>query len=339
MSTPYADHFYMPAEWQLHTACWIGWPCRPASWPFSLARARASYTAVIRAISSFEPVKVVALPDQVAEAKQQCGASAEVYAFTMNDAWLRDMGPTFLVNQQGKLAGVNWQFNAWGYSHADHAQDATFAQRLLSQLKIPCYNAPFVLEGGAIHVDGAGTLLTTETCLLNPNRNPHLSRIELEILLSEYLGITKIIWLGEGLQDDETNGHIDNLACFVRSGVILALTCRDPQDGNYTVLQDNLHRLRLATDANGRKLEVIEIEQPACQMQSGMRLTLSYLNFYIANGGIIMPIFSDPADASAIAILTRLFPQRRVVAVPAYDLVHGGGGIHCITQQQPLPVC
>jgi agmatine deiminase len=333
--TPRTDHFYMPAEWQPHTACWIGWPCRPASWPFPLARAQASYTAVIQAISRFEPVKVIALSNQVEEVKQLCGAGVKVISLTMDDAWLRDMGPTFLVNNQGHLAGVNWQFNAWGYSHPDHAQDATFAQRLLSWLKIPGYNAPFVLEGGAIHVDGEGTVLTTETCVLNPNRNPHLSRADVETLLSEYLGISKIIWLGQGLQDDETDGHIDNLACFVRPGVVLALTCHDPQDSNYTVLQDNVHRLRLATDAKGRKLEVIEVEQPAWREFAGTRLALSYVNFYLANGGIVLPIFSDPADKAAIETITRLFPQHQVVTVSALDLIHGGGGIHCITQQQP----
>lgn len=333
--TPRTYHFYMPAEWQAHTACWIGWPCRPASWPFSLARAQASYTAVIQAISRFEPVKVVALPHQVEEAKQVCGTEIEVIPFAMDDAWLRDMGPTFLLDKQGHISGVNWQFNAWGYSHPDHAQDATLAQRLLAHLKIPCYDAPFVLEGGAIHVDGEGTLLTTEACVLNANRNPQLNQTDLEILLSRYLGISKIIWLGQGLQDDETNGHIDNLACFVRPGVVLALTCHDPQDGNYTALQDNVHRLRLATDAKGRRLEVIEVEQPAWREFAGTRLAMSYINFYIANRGIVMPTFSDPADRVAVETVTRLFPQHQVVTVSALDLVHGGGGIHCITQQQP----
>jgi agmatine deiminase len=200
------------------------------------------------------------------------------------------------------------------------------------------YVAPLILEGGAIHVDGEGTLLTTEDCLLNSNRNPHLTRPEFEMLLHDYLGVKQVIWLGQGLQDDETSGHIDNLACFVRPGVVVALSSHDPQDGNYLALQDNLQRLRSATDAQGRRLEIIEIEQPARREDAqGLRLALSYINFYLANGGVIMPVFDDPADSAAILTLTRLFPNRRVVTVPALDLVHGGGGIHCITQQQPLP--
>jgi agmatine deiminase len=177
--------------------------------------------------------------------------------------------------------------------------------------------------------------LTTEQCLLNPNRNPHLSRTEIETVLREYLGVNQIIWLGQGLEDDETSGHIDNIACFVRPGVVVALTSSDPADANYPALQDNLNRLRHATDARGRRLEIITIEQPAYRAVQGLRLTLSYINFYIANTGIIAPIFNDPADAAALETLAKLFPDRHIAPVCTVDLLHGGGGIHCITQQQP----
>lgn len=336
MSVPRNDNFYMPAEWHPHVACWIGWPCRPQSWPFPLAKAHANYTAVIQAIAHFEKVNVVALPNHVADVKRLCGAHVNVVPLTFDDAWLRDMGATFLINKQGACAGVAWQFNAWGGVHPDHAQDATFARRLVEYLDFPCYSAPFVLEGGAFHVDGEGTLLTTEACLLNPNRNPHLNRSDYETLLCDYLGVSKIVWLGHGLHDDETSGHVDNIACFARPGVVLALTCSDPQDSNYTALRDNIHRLRLATDAKGRKFEVVEIEQPARRDYKSERLALSYLNFYIANKGVVMPSFADPADQAALDILRQVFPTRQVVSVPALDLIHGGGGIHCITQQQPL---
>ncbi|OQW95238.1 MAG: agmatine deiminase [Beggiatoa sp. IS2] len=338
MNTPTQDGFYMPPEWHLHRCCWMGWPCRPQSWPFELTRAQASYAIVAQTIAQFEPVMMATVPERVTEAVQSCPSPIQVVTLPMDDAWLRDMGPTFIVNDQKNLAAIDWQFNAWGGSHPDHAQDVAFAQSMLAYTQIRRYVAPLILEGGAIHVDGEGTLLTTEQCLLNPNRNPHLTRRDIEKLLSDYLGVKQIIWLGQGLQEDETSGHIDNLACFVRPRVVVALNSQDPQDGNYLALQDNLQRLRQATDAKGRQLEVIEIEQPAHREDAqGLRLSLSYLNFYIANGGIIMPIFNDPADEAAIKTLTQLFPERQVVTVPALDLIHGGGGIHCITQQQPLP--
>jgi len=256
MIIPAANHFYMPPEWYPHQRCWMGFPCRPPSWPFALDRARAQYLLVAQAIAQFESVTMVAVPPQVAEAQQVCGNLLELLPMAFNDAWLRDMGPTFVINERGDVAGVTWQFNAWGGSHPDHEHDATFAQRLLAHLNLPSYAAPLVLEGGAIHVDGEGTLLTSEACLLNPNRNPHLSRAEIESLLRTYLGVTHIIWLGNGLQDDETSGHIDNLACFVRPGVVVALSTQDPQDSNYAALQDNRQRLRRARDAKGRALEV-----------------------------------------------------------------------------------
>jgi len=193
-----------------------------------------------------------------------------------------------------------------------------------------------VLEGGAVQVDGEGTLITTEQCLLNPNRNPNLWREEIERLLAGHLGIRKVIWLGEGLVDDETDGHVDNLACFVAPGVVLALTSSDPEDANYKALADNLERLRAASDVKGRPLEVIEIEQPKARTgDDGRRLGLSYVNFYIANGGVVMPSFEDPADPRAYETVVRCFPDRQVVQIPALDIVAGGGGIHCITQQQP----
>jgi agmatine deiminase len=334
-----AHLFYMPAEWHPHSYCWMAWPCRPQSWPFELSRVRASYAAVAQAIARFEPVKMIVPPEHVEEAARLCGAGIEFVSLPIDDTWVRDTGPTFIINGQGGIAGIDWQFNAWGENReniVDYQEDALLAQRILEYLQIRRYAAPFILEGGAVHVDGEGTVLTSAECLLDPNRNPYLSRNEMEALLRDYLGISKVIWLGQGLQDDETAGHIDNLACFVRPGVVAALTCNDPQDSNYAALQDNLLRLRRASDAQGRQLEIIEIEQPARRDDnSGLRLALSYINFYIANGGIIMPTFDDPADEAAIATLTKAFPDHEVVPVYALDLIYGGGGIHCITQQQP----
>jgi agmatine deiminase len=340
MNTPRANNFYMPAEWHSHSCCWMAWPHRTEYWPFAMSRVYTSCAAVAQAIARFEPVKMIASPEQVEEVRQWCGGSVEVVSLPIDDIWLRDTGPTFVIDGQGEIAGVAWQFNAWGENQeclADYQQDVMLASRLLAETQIRRYSAPLVLEGGSIHVDGEGTLLTTEECLLSPSRNPHLSRNEIAELLGEYLGIKKVIWLGEGLQDDETAGHIDNLACFVRPGTVLALSCQDPEDSNYAALQDNLQRLRHATDANGRHLEIIEIEQPSRRdNDNGLRLTLSYLNFYIANGGIVMPTFEDTADQAALEMLIKVFPARQVVPVAGLDLVYGGGCIHCMTQQQPV---
>ncbi len=337
MNAPLTNPFYMPPEWHPHRHCWMAWPSRPESWPFALARVYPNYAAVVLAIARFEPVKMIVQPAHLEEAKRWCGTNVEFVSLLVNDIWLRDTGPSFVINGQGGIAGIDWPFNAWGENReslADYQQDALLAQRILEHTQIPRYAAPLILEGGAIHVDGEGTVLTSAECLLN--RNPHLSRSEIEALLREYLGISKVIWLGQGLQDDETAGHVDNLASFVRPGVVAALTCNDLQDSNYAALQDNLHRLRCATDAKGRQLEIIEIEQPAHREDdNGLRLPLSYINFYIANGGIVMPTFDDPADDAAIATLTKAFNDRQIVPVYALNLVYGGGCIHCVTQQQP----
>jgi agmatine deiminase len=209
---------------------------------------------------------------------------------------------------------------------------------VLAQLELPCIDAPLVLEGGAIHVDGEGSVLTTEQCLLHPNRNPGMSRQEIERLLLEHLGAEKVIWLEQGLKDDDTDGHIDEIACFVRPGTVLALVGSDSGDADYAPLRRNLDILRSATDARGRRLEVIELEQPAVAYQGELRLSQSYVNFYIANGGVVMPAFGDRRrDQRAHAVVQELFPRRRVVQVPARELAYGGGNIHCITQQQPDP--
>jgi len=341
MNTPITDHFYMPAEWHSHTCCWMAWPVRAESWPFGLDRVHTTYVKVAKTIARFEAVKMIVPSEQVeAAAARFSGSNIELVSLPIDDIWVRDTAPTFVIDEQGQMAGIDWQFNAWGENReslTDYQQDAALAQRLTEYTQIRRYPAPLILEGGAIHVDGEGTVLTSEECLLDTNRNPNLSRSEIEALLRDYLGIRQVIWLGQGLLDDETAGHIDTLAAFVRPGVVATLTCSDPNDSNYAVLQDNLQRLRRATDANGRQLEIIEIEQPSRRDDNnGLRLTLSYINFYIANKAIIMPVFNDSADKAAIATLEKAFPAHQMVPVYALDLFYGGGGIHCITQQQPI---
>ena len=342
MMTPSTDGqvtagFYMPAEWERHTRCWMAWPCRPESWPDDEAfdAACRAYAEVARSISGFEPVTMVCDPADVAEASLVCGNGAQMLPLPIGDSRIRYTGPSFVSDGAGGLAGIHWRFSAWGGKYPAHDKDRQVGRLLLEQIGMPCIEAPLALEGGAFHVDGQGTLLTTEQCLLDPNRNPGLSRLEIEEQLKRHLGVSAIIWLGEGYEQDGTGGHIDEIACFVKPGTVLALTTDDPNDPNHRPFQDNLARLRGARDAQGRELEIITVRQPARREQNGVRLTLSYTNLYIANGGIVMPGFEDPADDEAYRVVRRAFPDREVIQVPALDIVRGGGGIHSITQQQP----
>ena len=333
--SPAALGYAMPAEWASHARCWMAWPCRAALWGERLGAARAAYAEVARAIARFEPVTMVAHPDDALIARGMLGAGVPVLALPLDDSWMRDIGPSFVAHPARGLAGVAWRFNAWGGKYADYADDARLARRLLAHLKLPRFEAPLVLEGGAIHVDGAGSVLVTEQCLLNPNRNPGLSRATIEDHLRAWLGVETVIWLGQGLIDDETDGHVDNLACFVRPGVVMALSEDDPADANFAALADNRARLAAARDARGRALEIIPVHQPAARHVEGRRLALSYINFYRANGGVVAPRFGDPRDAEFEATLARALPDLAIAPVAVGDILFGGGGIHCITQQQP----
>ena len=231
---------------------------------------------------------------------------------------------------------MHWQFNGWGNKYRPHDRDRLLGRRIANWLEMMTYEAFVVLEAGSFHVDGRGTLMATEQCLLNANRNPLMSRREIEQQLTQHLGVSRFLWLGEGLIDDITDGHVDNIACFVRPGVVALAMPEDRSDPNRGLLQDNLARLTAAKDAAGRAIEVVQIPHPAHAVGGdGRALARSYVNFYIANGGVVMPSFDDPADQPARLAVQKLFPERKVVQVPAGDIVKGGGGIHCITQQQP----
>lgn len=337
MMTTTTAGLFMPAEWAPHDGCLMAWPCRAETWPEDggLEAACDAYAAVAQAISAFEPVTMVCRPEDVADASLSCGPGVAILPLPISDSWLRDTGPTYVLDGKGGRVGAHWRFNAWGGNYDDCAADQTVAEKILANQGVERLAAPLVMEGGAFHVDGDGTLITTEQCLLNPNRNPNLSRAEIEAELKRFLGVRQIIWLGEGYQDDETDGHIDEIAAFVRPGVILMSATDDPADANFKAFQDNLDRLKHARDAQGRELEVIPIRQPERRDQNSVRLTLSYTNFYLANGGVVMPAFVDPADDEAFKTMRKAFPDREVTAVPAIDIVRGGGGIHCITQQIP----
>ena len=337
MTIPTLAGWHIPAEWERHSRTWMAWPCRELTWKGAIEEACAAYVEVARAIAGFEPVTMVCNPDDAVDASLACGSGIQVLPLDISDSWIRDTGPSFLVNDLAGVAGIHWRFNGWGGQVADVGDDITLGRRILEHLGLCYYEAPLVIEGGAFSVDGAGTVLVTEQCLLDHNRNPGLSRDQIEEALKQYTGAQAVVWLGGGYQDDETCGHVDEVACFVRPGVVLALITDDPGDGNFAVLQDNLDRLRKARDARGRALEVIPIRQPARRDVHGRRLCLSYTNFAFVNGGIILPGFEDAADADAYRTVRRLFPNREIVQIPALDIVIGGGGIHCITHEQPMP--
>jgi agmatine deiminase len=339
MSVPLDDGFTMPAEWHPHERCWMAWPCHPETWGDGLEAARDAYAAVAKAIAAFEPVTMLANSGDVAAASLRCGSGVEVMAMALTDSWTRDTGPTFVVDGKGGIAGVDWRFNAWGGNYDDFADDAALAERLLQHLGIARYAAPVVMEGGAIHVDGEGTGLAVESVLLNPNRNPDVDKATMDRHLRELLGIETMIWLPAGLADDETDGHVDNLACFARPGVVAVLDSDDDADSNYTAMKAAIDLLETASDAQGRTLEVVRIPQPPRRDKpDGTRVALSYINFYVANGGVVMPAFEEATDSTALRAVEKLFPDRQVVQVVASDIVVGGGGIHCITQQQPRPL-
>lgn len=333
----------MPAEWARHAATWMVWPHNQAlwesGWRVTLPRVQEDFARVANAIARFEPVKMVVDPSAVASAKALCGPNIELIELPVNDSWCRDSGPSFVCHAQQGLAGVSWRFNAWGGKSA-HDLDEGLARRALNHLGLPCFGTPLSNEGGAIHVDGEGTLITTESVLLNRNRNPGVSKAEMEDIFSCLLGVTKTIWLPgdpDYVTGDMTDGHVDGVCAFARPGVLLIDATHDKNSVYAEVARENRRALELATDAQGRKFELIELFEASDAVDNDAEVfCASYTNFYIANGAIIMPAYGIPADDEAAAVLAKTFPDREVVPVRINHLAHGGGGVHCITQQQPF---
>lgn len=334
------SNYTMPPEWGKHERTFISWPVKSSMcFPDDHESVCQGYTDIIKAIAEFEPVTVVVNPDEMEAVERLVGGPGiTLLPIEHSDAWLRDNGPTFVVNGEGALAGVNWKFNAWGGKYAPWDLDDQVAPQILESLVMERFDAPIVMEGGSIHTDGEGTLLTTEECLLNPNRNPNLGREEIEEYVRKYTGTEHIIWLKQGLSGDETDGHVDNIACFAAPGKVIIQVCDDPEDENYEITLDNLSILENAVDAKGRKLEIIKISQPPRVNHEDSRLTLSYLNFYFVNGGIILPVFGGTAaetDKLAEKVLTEVFPDRRIRTVNGMAVIREGGNVHCTTQQMP----
>jgi agmatine deiminase len=356
-STPAADGFRMPGEFEPHDGCWMAWPQRPDNWRLGAKPAQRAFAAVAEAISGSEPVTMAVSHAQFEHCRAMLDESVRVVELSTDDAWMRDIGPSFLLDARGRRRGVDWRFNAWGglegglYFPWD--RDELAARKVLEIERAPRYRAPIVLEGGSIHVDGEGTVLSTEECLLNPNRNPALSREQIELLLCEQLGATRVIWLGRGLRGDETDGHVDNLACFARPGVVLLSWTDSRSHPQQEVCAEALERLRAARDARGRALEIVLVPLPepmtitaeeaagvdavagSAPRRTGEPLAASYVNFYIASSRIVFPLLDERTDEAAAAVVREAFPGRDLVGVPAREILLGGGNIHCITQQVP----
>lgn len=347
----------MPGEFEPHSGCWMAWPERTDNWRAGAKPAQEAFAAVAEAIAASEPVTMAASDAQFENCRAMLPPQVRVVEVSTDDAWLRDTGPTFVVDGAGHRRGVDWRFNAWGGSdgglYFPWDRDERVAAKVLEVEGDERYRAPLVLEGGSIHVDGEGTVLTTEECLLNPNRNPELSREQIERALLAYLGAEQVIWLGAGVFADETDGHVDNLACFARPGTVLLTWTEDEDDPQAAISGDARERLEAATDARGRSLEVILLPSPGplrisaeeaegvdaaegtIPRRAGDRLAASYANFYLGNSRVVYPLLDPRHDDEAASILRRAFPEREVVGVPAREILLGGGNVHCITQQVP----
>ncbi len=335
----------MPAEWAPHRATWLSWPHRESSWPGKFAPVPGVFVAMVRALVPHEEVHLnVSGPEMEADVRQrlqQAGVPAGrvfFHPYPTNDAWCRDHGPCYVqrtVDGKREEAIVDWGYNAWGGKYPPFDDDDVIPTRIGTEFGIPVFHPGIIMEGGSLDVNGAGTLLTTESCLLNPNRNPGLSREQIEQSLREFLGVRNILWLGEGIEGDDTDGHVDDLTRFVDPLTVVTVVEQDPSDHNFEPLQDNLVRLRSMTDQDGRPFRVVTLPMPAPLYQDDQRLPASYANFYIANGVVLLPAYDPKPDEVARATLQELFPTRRVILINSIDLVWGLGSFHCVSQQWP----
>ena len=355
---PADDGFSMPAEFDEQQAVVMIWPFRPGSWGADNRKAAAAFRNVAVAVSRFADVLMLAPRAYVRQAREALPDTIRILEMEADDSWARDVAPTFVRDGAGRLRGVSWRFNAWGGEtdglYASWEKDDALAPALCARLGVDCYDAsPFVMEGGAVHSDGEGTLLVTEACLLSRGRNPSLTKAEIDLRLRKYLGAKKVLWLPRGIYNDETNEHVDNVCAFTAPGEVVLAWTDDETDPQYALSKASLDALEAATDAKGRRIKVHKLPLPKpvtitaeecngldlCDGEPtrtpGERLAASYVNFYIANEAVVMPAFGDPMDEKAQAILQELFPTRKVVAIPARDILIGGGNIHCVTQQIP----
>ncbi len=346
LETPRRLGFRMPAEWEPHRATWLTWPRRDGiSFPGSYDAVPPVYAEFIRVLIEHEEVRINVWDSAMETEVRRSLARARVpmarvffHHFPSYEPWCRDHGPIFVVRDAGgrrERAVVDWGYNAWGGKYPPFDLDDAVPRHVAGLRGLPLFSPGIVMEGGSLDVNGCGTVLTTESCLLNSNRNPSLSKKQIEIVLSDYLGVSQILWLGDGIVGDDTDGHVDDLSRFVSADTVVTVVEDDPADENYGLLRDNLDRLKGFRDLSGKPFRIIELPMPGRLEREGQRLPASYANFYIANDVVVAPTFRQPNDARAMTILQTCFPDRRVVGIDSTDLIWGLGSFHCISQQEP----
>ena len=344
--TPAALGYRWPAEWERHAATWLSWPHNPDTWPGHFAPVPAVFAAIVRALHEHELVRInvgsAALEESARQLLRAAGVEVErgvrFQRIATNDAWVRDHGGIVLLREQAgrrERALVDFEFDSWGKKYGPWDLDNAVPAQMARALGLPRFRAGVVLEGGSIDGNGAGTVLTTESCLLNPNRGNGRTREGMERVLADQLGARQVLWLGEGIAGDDTDGHIDDLARFVDAGTVVTVLEEDPADENFAPLQANLARLRAMRDAQGKPFAIATLPMPPPLLVEGQRCPASYANFYLANGLALVPTYAAASDSRALAVLRELLPGREVVGIPCRDLVYGLGAIHCVTQQEP----
>ena len=343
MNSPKQSGFHFPAEWHKHTATWLSWPHKEASWPGKIDLIYPRYCEFIKVISEGELVRINVKNEQMAAfAKQQLLVAGvdlrriEFFEFETNDAWCRDHGPAFLINTETKQkAIVDWGYNAWGNKYPPFDLDDVIPTKIGERFGLPVYHPGIVMEGGSVDFNGAGTLITSTACLLNVNRNPHLNQQQIEEYLQNYYGVEQVLWVGEGIIGDDTDGHIDDTVRFVNEDTVVTVIEEDKNDANYQLLQDNLEMLKKMRLPNGKQLNIVELPMPREVIYEDQHLPASYANFYIANSAVVMPTFRCDRDAIALDILQGCFPDRKVVGIDSTDIIWGLGSFHCLSQQEP----
>lgn len=341
--SPKSLGFSFPAEWAKQEAMWLSWPHKEASWPGKIDSIYAPYCEFIKVVADGQLVRInVAdkqMQDFATEELRKAGANLANIAFFFhptNDAWCRDHGPAFVVNKQtGEKAVVDWGYNAWGGKYPPYDLDDVVPTKIAKHFGWQLFTPDIVMEGGSVEFNGAGTVLTTTACLLNKNRNPHLNKEQIELYLKEFYGQDQVLWLGDGIVGDDTDGHVDDITRFVNENTVVTVVEENPDDENYAILQENLRQLKTLRLPNGEPLNIVEIPMPAPVIYEDTRLPASYANFYIANDVVVVPVFNDPNDQRALNILQGCFPSRKVVGINSVDIIWGLGSFHCLSQQEP----
>lgn len=343
-STPRQAGYRFPAEWELHEATWLSWPHKEASWPDKIDTVYPAYAQFVKEIAKGEKVRI-----NVIDAAMRAFATTilteqgvdmsmvEFYLHPTNDAWCRDHGPAFIINNNTteRKAVIDWNYNAWGNKYPPYDLDDVVPTLVARSLNLPVYYPGIIMEGGSVEFNGAGTILTSESCLLNPNRNPHLNREQVENYLYEYYGMEQVLWVADGIIGDDTDGHIDDTVRFVNEDTVITVVESNQQDENYGILQHNLQKLKTMRLLNGKQLNIIELPMPDAVIWEDQRLPASYANFYIANSGIIVPTYRCKNDDIALQIIEQAFPDRKVIGIDSTDIIWGLGSFHCLSQQEP----